>query len=163
MQLLTLLICSLLHLSISHLFYILKALDCTPCLTHRLFLQLSWLDGLSVVLQPCRVSLQVSAQAGIAHPVILSLNTDRKVWIISAITNYLSLIMFQALCCLAPGQSELSQVFIIVLVTFPSLHQPCKETPFFIPLIVMTTRLCAAACHFIALKLRKQHCCTSAL
>lgn len=133
-------------------------------LTHRFFLPLSWLNGLSVVLQPCRrISLQVLGQAGIASPVLLSLNTDRKVQIISTITNYLSLIMIQTLCCLAPQQSELSQVFITVLVTFPSLHQPCKETPFFITLIVMTTLLCAAACHFIALKLRKQHCCTPAL
>lgn len=103
------------------------------------------------------------AGIGIAYPVLLSLNTDRKVWIISTIMNYLSPIMIQALCCLAPQHSELSQVFIAVLVTFASLHQPCKETPFFITLIVMTTCLCAAVCHFIALKLRKQHCCTPAL
>lgn len=75
--------------------------------------------------------MQVLGQAGMAYPVLLSFNTDRKLWIISTITNYLSLIMIQTLCCLAPQHSELSQVFIAVLVTFPSLHQPCKETPFF--------------------------------
>lgn len=39
--------------------------------------------------------------------------------------------MFQTLCCFGPQHSELSQVFIAVLVAFPSLHQPCKEPPIF--------------------------------
>lgn len=84
----------------------------TVCLTHRISLHLSWLDGLNVVLQPCRrVSLQVLGQAGISYPVLLSLNADRKVWINTSITNYLSLIMSQTLLPCSSTQWTLSSVY----------------------------------------------------
>lgn len=88
---------------------------------------------------------------------LVSSNTDRKVRVISSITDNLSLLLLHFRLSAAVLLNTVNSIKCLLpsWLPFSQCINHAQKPLFFIMLIVMTTRLCSAACHFTASKAEK--------